>query len=160
MARKNSKSGERYCEIRNSKAQRDYFVDETLEAGLVLQGTEVKSIRAGGAQISESFVRIDRGEAILYHANIQEYAFGNFQNHNPYRPRKLLLHRKEILKWEQAIKAGGLAIIPLKMYFKNGMVKVQLGLCRGKREYDKREDLKEAVDRREMDRAIKAHLHR
>lgn len=160
MARKNSKSSERYREIRNSKAQRDYFVDETLEAGVVLEGTEVKSIRAGGAQISESFVRIDKGVPVLFHANIPEYAFGNFQNHNPYRPRKLLLHQKEILKWEQELKAGGKAIIPLKMYFKNGMVKLQLGLCRGKRDYDKREDLKEAVDRREMDRAIKASLRR
>ncbi|KAF0094612.1 MAG: SsrA-binding protein [Puniceicoccaceae bacterium 5H] len=158
MARKNKKSDERYREIRNSKAYRDFFVDETLEAGLVLTGTEVKSIRAGGAQISESFVRIDKGAPVLYHANIPEYSFANFQNHNPYRPRKLLLNRREILKWEQEMKSGNRAIIPIKMYFKKGMVKVQLGLCRGKKEYDKREDLKEAVDRREMDRAMKAAL--
>lgn len=160
MARKDKKSADRYREVRNSKAQRDYFVDETMEAGLVLTGTEVKSIRAGGAQIADAFVRIERGSAILYHANIPEYSFGNFANHNPYRPRKLLLHDKEIRAWEQAVSVGGKAIVPLRMYFKKGLVKVQIGLCRGKKEYDKRDDLKEQLDRREMDRAMKDALRR
>lgn len=144
--------------MRNSRARRDFFIDETLEAGIVLKGTEVKSIRQGMAQINESFVRIDKGTPILYHAHVAEYAFGTTSNHNPYRPRKLLLNKREIRKWEQAVQSGGRAIIPLRIYFKKGLVKVEIALCRGKKQYDKREDLKKAVDIRETQRTVKHHL--
>ena len=144
--------------MRNSRAYRDFFVDETLEAGVVLTGTEVKSIRQGMGQINEAFVRIDKGIPILYHAHIAEYSFGTSSNHNPYRPRKLLLNKREIRKWEQAIQSGGRTIVPLRMYFKNGLLKVEIGLCRGKKQFDKREDLKKAVDMRETQRTVKHHL--
>ncbi len=144
--------------MRNSRARRDYFIDETLEAGVVLKGTEVKSIRQGMVQINEAFVRIDKGVPILYHAHIAEYAFGNTTNHNPVRPRKLLLSSREIHKWEQAIQSGGRTLVPLRMYFKNGLVKMEVALCRGKKQYDKREDLKKEVDMREAQRTVKHHL--
>ncbi|MEX0332668.1 MAG: SsrA-binding protein SmpB [Puniceicoccaceae bacterium] len=144
--------------MRNSRARRDFFIDETLEAGIVLKGTEVKSIRQGMAQINESFVRIDKGTPILYHAHVAEYAFGTTSNHNPYRPRKLLLNKREIRKWEQAVQSGGRAIIPLRIYFTKGLGKVEVALCRGKKQYDKREDLKKAVDIRETQRTVKHHL--
>lgn len=156
MSRKKNK--ERFKEVRNSRARRDYFIEETLEAGIVLNGTEVKSIRHGTVQINEAFVRIDRGVPILYHAHIAEYAFGVGSNHNPYRPRKLLMHQREIHKWEQAIQSGGRTIVPLRMYFKQGLVKVEIALCQGKKQYDKREDLKKAVDIRETQRMVKHHL--
>ena len=154
MARQKKDAASRYREIRNSRARHDYFIDETVEAGVVLTGTEVKSIRAGQAQINDAFVRFDRGRPTLYHANIAEYSFGNFQNHTPYRPRRLLLNKREIRKWEQELKAGGKTVVPLRIYFKQGLVKVQLGLARGKKLYDKREDLKKKVDKREMERAL------
>lgn len=144
--------------MRNSRARRDFFIDETLEAGIVLKGTEVKSIRQGMAQINESFIRIDKGTPILYHSHVAEYAFGTTSNHNPYRPRKLLLNQREIRKWEQAVQSGGRAIIPLRIYFKKGLVKVEIALCRGKKQYDKREDMKKAVDIRETQRTVKHHL--
>lgn len=144
--------------MRNSRARRDFFIDETLEAGIVLKGTEVKSIRQGMVQINESFVRIDKGVPILYHAHVAEYAFGTTSNHNPYRPRKLLLNSREIRKWEQAVQSGGRTIVPLRMYFKNGLVKVEIALCRGKKQFDKREDLKKEVDLRESQRTVKHHI--
>jgi SsrA-binding protein len=144
--------------VRNARARRDYFVDETLEAGIALRGTEVKSIRKGTVQINDAFVRIDKGTPILYHAHIAEYAFGTSSNHNPYRPRKLLLNKREIRKWEQVIQSGGRTIIPLRMYFKQGLVKVEIALCRGKKQFDKREDLKKAVDLREVQRTVKHHI--
>lgn len=153
-AAKKSKS-DRFKEVRNASAHRDYFVDDSLEAGVALRGTEVKSVRQGLAQINDAFVRIDKECPILYHAHITEYAFGNTANHNPYRPRKLLLHKREIRKWQQAIQSGGRTIIPLRLYFKNGLVKIEIALCRGKKHYDKREDLKEKVDRRETERFLK-----
>jgi SsrA-binding protein len=144
--------------VRNSRARRDFFIDETLEAGVVLTGTEVKSIRQGMVQINEAFVRIDKGAPILYHAHIAEYAFGTTSNHNPYRPRKLLLNSREIRKWEQAIQSGGRTIVPLRMYFKNGLIKVEIALCRGKKQFDKRDDLKKEVDLRESQRMVKHHI--
>lgn len=149
---------ERFKEVRNSSALRDYFVDETLEAGLVLSGTEVKSIRLGVVQINESFVRIDQGVPILYHAHIAPYAFGSSSNHNPYRPRRLLLHQREIRKWEQEIRSGGRAIVPLRLYFKQGLIKVEVALCRGKKQYDKREDLKKKVELREAARDLSTRV--
>ena len=156
MSRK--KTSERFKEVRNSKAKRDFFIDETLEAGIVLRGTEVKSIRQGSAQINDAHVRIDKGTPVLYHAHIKEYNFGTTSNHNPYRPRKLLLNKREIRKWEQAIQSGGRTIIPLRLYFKKGLVKMEIALCRAKKQFDKREDLKKAVDLRETQRTVKHHL--
>lgn len=149
------KRGERYREIRNAKAYRDYFVEEKLEAGIVLTGTEVKAIRMGKAQISDSFARIERGEVILYHAHIEEYAFGSLDNHNPTRPRKLLLKRKQIDRLESDVRQGGKSLIPLRVYFKEGLIKVEIGLGIGKKKYDKRQALKEKEDKREVDRAMK-----
>lgn len=149
------KDKERFKEVRNSSAHRDYFVDDTLEAGLVLKGTEVKSIRQGMVQINDAFVRIDQGTPVLYHVHIAPYAFGNVSNHNPYRPRKLLMSKREIRKWEQAIQSGGRTIVPLRLFFKKGLVKVDVALCRGKKLYDKREDLKEKADLREAERSLR-----
>lgn len=156
MSRK--KKPDRFKEVRNARARRDYFIDETLEAGIALSGTEVKSIRQGTVQINDAFVRIDRGVPILYHAHIAAYVFGTSANHNPYRPRKLLLHKKEIRKFEQAIQSGGRTIIPLRMYFQKGLIKVEIALCRGKKQFDKREDLRKEVDLRETERTVKHHL--
>lgn len=142
----------RFREIRNAKALHDYFVEEKYEAGIVLTGTEVKAIRAGLAQISDSFVRLDGGVPILYHAHISEYAYGSFANHNPYNPRRLLLHKREIRKIQQAVQSGGYTIVPLRMYMKQALVKVEIAVARGKKLFDKREDLKKAIAKRELGR--------
>jgi SsrA-binding protein len=149
------KDAKRYTEIRNSKALRDYFVDERFEAGIQLKGTEVKSIRAGKAQISDAFARVEKGEVWLYGAHIEQYAFGNIYNHDAKRIRKLLLHRRHIQKIELALKAGGRALVPLRMYFKQALVKVEVALCTGKKLFDRREDLKKKAALREIDREIK-----
>ncbi len=146
---------ERYREIRNAKVRRDFFVEDSLETGIVLTGTEVKSIRSGRAQISDAFIRIDKGEAFLYHAHIEEYLFGNLNNHIPYRPRKLILHKKEIQKLEVALQDGGRTLIPLRLYFKKGLIKVQIALCKGKKLYDKREDLKKKAILRDTERIMR-----
>lgn len=155
MSAQKKKQPERFKEIRNAKARREYFVEETLEAGIVLTGTEVKSIRDGQAQINEAFVRIDQGKPTLYHAHIAEYSHGTDNNHNPYRPRRLLLKQKEIDNWAMQVKSGGRTMIPLRIYFKKALVKVEVALVQGKKNYDKREDLKKAAAKREMDRATK-----
>ncbi len=149
------KDTKRYTEIRNSKALRDYFVDERFEAGIQLKGTEVKSIRAGKAQISDAFARVEKGEVWLYGAHIEQYAFGNIYNHDAKRIRKLLLHRRHIQKIELALNAGGRALVPLRMYFRQALVKVEVALCTGKKLFDRREDLKKRVAQREIDREIK-----
>jgi SsrA-binding protein len=149
------KDSNRYTEIRNSKALRDYFVDERFEAGIQLRGTEVKSIRAGKAQISDAFGRMEKGELWLYNAHIEQYAFGNIHNHDARRIRKLLLHRRHIEKIAHALQTGGRALVPLRMYFKDALVKVELGLCTGKKLHDRREDLKKKVQDREIDQAMK-----
>ena len=156
MAKKND--SKRYKEVRNSRARHEYFVEDTLECGIVLTGTEVKSLRAGQAQISDAFVRFNKSVPMLFHAHIAEYAFGNFANHKPARPRKLLLNKREIIKWEHAVQAGGRTVIPLRMYFKKGLVKLEIGLCKGKKQYDKREDLRRKDDLRETQRMVKHHL--
>ncbi len=153
-AKKKSSAGAK--EFRNSKVFRDFFVEETFEAGIVLTGTEVKSIRAGRVQLNDAFCRVEKNSVFLYHVHISEYEFGNINNHNPYRPRKLLLHKKQIEKIEFEVSAGGKAIIPTRIYFKGGLVKVEIGICKGKKLYDKREDLKRKADEMEMRRAIKA----
>lgn len=150
-----SKQQERNKEIRNTKVHHNYFVTETYEAGIVLRGTEVKSVRLGKAQIAESFARIEKGEVFLYNAHISEYAFGNLNNHNPVRPRKLLLNRREIHKILGSIESGGKTLIPTRMYLKHGLVKVELGVCTGKKLHDKRETLKRKIDMREAERAMK-----
>ncbi|HWL17747.1 MAG TPA: SsrA-binding protein SmpB [Opitutus sp.] len=150
------KDAARYTEIRNAKALRDYFVDERFEAGIQLRGTEVKSIRAGRAQINDAFGRVEKGEVWLHGAHIEQYAFGNIHNHDAKRIRKLLLHRHHIRKIQQALDSGGRALVPLRMYFKDALVKVEVALCTGKKLFDKRETLKKKVELRDVDRAMKS----
>lgn len=154
MAKKN-KGKERLTEIRNAKAFRNYEIGEKFEAGIALRGTEVKSIRNNKAQINEAFCRVENNEVFLYHAHVAEYDFGNLNNHNPRRPRKLLLKRREINRIRGALEAQGKALIPLRLYLKHGLVKVEIALCVGKKLYDKRHDLKKKVQMREIERAIK-----
>src|SRR5690606_36555519 len=116
-----TKSDDRFKEVRNAKALRDYFVDERFEAGIALKGTEVKSIRAGRAQINDAFGRMERGELWLHNAHIEQYAFGNIYNHDAKRTRKLLLHRHQLRKVAQALEAGGRALVPLRLYFKGAL---------------------------------------
>ncbi len=149
------KDAKRYTEIRNSKALRDYSVDEKFEAGIQLKGTEVKSIRAGKAQINDAFARVEKGEIWLHNAHIEAYAFGNIYNHDAKRIRKLLLHRRHIDKISHALAAGGKALVPLRMYFKGALVKVEVALATGKKNFDRRDDLKKRVQLREVDQAIK-----
>lgn len=149
------KDAARYTEIRNSKALRDYFVDERFEAGIQLRGTEVKSIRAGKAQITDAFGRIERGEVWLHNAHIEQYAFGSIFNHETKRTRKLLLHRHQVRKIQQALEAGGRALVPLRMYFKEALVKVEVALCTGKKIFDKRDDLKNKAEMREVSKVLK-----
>ena len=144
-------------EVRNSKAFRDYEVGQRFEAGIQLMGTEVKSIRTGRAQISDSFCRVEKDEVWMYGAHIEPYAFGNLANHDSKRVRKLFLHRGDIRKAELALNAGGKALVPLRMYFKGSLVKVEVALCTGKKLFDKREDLKKKVQMREVNRALRSH---
>ena len=145
----------RYTEFRNAKALRDYAVDERFEAGIELKGTEVKAIRAGKAQISDAFGRIEKGEVWLHGAHIEQYSFGNIHNHDAKRIRKLLLHRRDIDKIAHALAAGGRALVPLRMYFKEALVKVEVALATGKKLHDKRDTLKQKVADREVDKAMK-----
>jgi len=151
------KEKERFSEIRNNKAFRNYHVGEKYEAGIKLQGTEIKSIRDGQAQINEAFVRIDRDVPVLYHAHIAEYSHGTDNNHNPVRPRKLLLHKREILRLKTAVEAKGHSIIPTRMYLKKGLLKVEIAVCQGKKLFDKREDLKAKTIKRETERALRRY---
>ncbi len=145
---------DRVREIRNAKVRHHYFVGDTYEAGIQLKGTEIKSIRLGKAQINESFVRFDKGAPYVYQAHIEEYAFGNIHNHNPVRPRKLLLHARENERIRHAMEADGMAVIPTRIYFKGGLIKIEIALCKGKKLYDKREDVKKKEAQRETDRAM------
>ncbi len=149
------KDSVRFTEIRNSKALRDYTVDERFEAGIQLRGTEVKSIRNGRAQINDSFGRVEKGEVWLHNAHIEQYAFGNIYNHDAKRVRKLLLHARDIRKIQLALEAEGRALVPLRMYFKAALVKVEVALCTGKKMYDRRDDLKKRAEMREVDQAMK-----
>jgi len=137
--------------LNNPKARRDYHILETFEAGIVLRGTEVKALRAGKGQLSDSFARVEKDEVWLYNAHIDEYSFGNQQNHQPKAPRKLLLHKSEIRKLFGLAAVKGNALVPLACYWKNGKVKVLLAVGKGKQLFDKREDLK----RRDADRELK-----
>ena len=139
----------------NKKAYHDFFVDETFEAGISLTGTEVKSLRMGHGSIKEAFIRIENAEVILYGFHISPYEKGNIFNRDPKRPRKLLLHKREILKLLGKVKEKGHTIVPLKVYFKGSIVKVEIALCRGKKLYDKRHDIAEKDQKREAMRDFK-----
>lgn len=140
---------------RNKRARHDYEILETWEAGLMLSGTEVKSLRDGRAQITDAYAVVKDGELWLLNAHIAPYAQGNIWNHDPLRTRKLLLHRKEILKLIGQVERKGLTLVALELYFKRGRAKVRIGLARGKKLHDKRADLKERDDMRDMQRALK-----
>lgn len=149
--------GEGKVIAQNKKAGFDYFIEETIEAGIVLQGTEIKSARNGKVQLKESFVRIRNGEAWISNMHISPYEQGNQFNHDPTRSRKLLLHKKQIRDLEAHSKVQGSAIIPLKLYLKDGFAKILLGVGKGKKNYDKREDLKKKDAKRQIDRAMKEY---
>ncbi len=148
------KSGETNI-AQNKKAYHDYFVDDTLEAGISLFGTEVKSLREGRVNLKDSYVSVKTGEAFLIGAHISPYEKGNIFNRDPLRERKLLLHKREINKLIGLTAQQGFTLIPLKMYFKGSYVKVLLGICRGKKNYDKRNSIAERDSKRRIDRAMK-----
>ena len=139
----------------NKKAYHDYFVDEKIEAGLVLHGTEVKSLRVGKCSIKESFIRIENGEMFVYGMHISPYEKGNIFNKDPLRVKKLLLHKSEINKLTGKIKEKGFTIVPLQVYFKDGKAKMEIGLCRGKKLYDKRQDIAKKDMKREAEKEFK-----
>ena len=140
----------------NKKAGHDFFFEKTLEAGLVLTGTEIKSVRAGGVNLRDSFAKVDKGEVWVFGMNISPYEQGNRYNTDPLRPKKLLLHKSEILKLGQAVSQDGLSLIPVKVYLNTkGLVKMELAVAKGKKLYDKRADLAQRDAKRRMDRAIK-----
>jgi SsrA-binding protein len=144
--------------VKNSNARRDFHILETFEAGIVLRGTEVKSLRAGRGQIRDAFARVEKDEVFLYNVHIDEYAQGNRQNHDPKAVRKLLLHKNEIRKLFGLSSVKGHTLVPLAFYWKNGKVKVALAVGRSKAEYDKREDLKQRESDRELKRAMAQRL--
>jgi SsrA-binding protein len=141
----------------NKKARRDYFIVETLEAGVVLTGTEVKSLRDGKASLAEAYVRVEEGEAFLVGAHIPEYSHGNRENHEPTRRRKLLLHRKEIDRLLSKVQEKGLTVIPLRLYWRRGRAKLEIALGRGKKQYDQRQDVAKREAQREIDRTLARH---
>jgi SsrA-binding protein len=139
----------------NRKAFHDYFIEETVEAGIALQGTEVKSLRLGLANLTDSYAIVKNEEMFLLNANISPYTHGNIMNHEPLRTRKLLLHKEEIRKITWKVSQKGFTLIPLKIYFVRGKAKVLIGLAKGKKAYDKRETIKEKESKREVERAVK-----
>jgi len=154
VAPKLPSADDRKSVARNPKATHDYHVLETWEAGVVLTGTEVKSLRSGKASIKEAYARVSRGEVFLEGMNITPYEQGNRYNHDPVRSRKLLLHRREIDRIVGAVERQGLTLVPLELYFKKGRAKVALALGKGKKQHDKREDLKRRIAERETARAV------
>jgi len=144
--------------LTNSRARRDYHILETFEAGIVLHGTEVKALRAGRGQIRDAYAAVTQDEVWLHNSHIDEYEFGNRENHAPKAPRKLLLHRSEIRKLFGLASVKGNALVPLAFYWKNRKVKVLLGVGKGKAEFDKRDDLREREADREVKRATMKHL--
>jgi SsrA-binding protein len=150
-------SGQEKTVCVNRRARHDYFIEETYEAGLVLTGSEVKSLREGKANLKDSYGRILKGEAFLLNAHISPYSAANQFNHEPTRTRKLLLRKQEIRRLTGRVQVRGLTLIPLKLYFKNGRAKVELALAKGKKFYDKREVLKQKDARREVERSLKSH---
>jgi SsrA-binding protein len=150
-----SGTGHKYITL-NRRARHDYFIDETFEAGIVLQGTEVKSLREGKVNLRESFARILNDEVFLIGCHISPYSHGHFTNHDPLRDRKLLLHKKEIQKLIGKTAERGYTLVPLSMYFKKGRAKVEIGLAKGKKLYDKREAIKKRDLERELDQKFKS----
>lgn len=148
--------GEGKVVAQNKKANHDFFIEETMEAGIVLQGTEIKSVRKGKVQLKEAFVRIRNNEAWISNMHISTYEQGNRFNHEPLRSRKLLLHKKQINELIGLSKQDGFSIIPIKMYLKDGFAKVLIGLGKGKKNYDKRDDLKKKEAKRDIERAFKS----
>ena len=143
----------------NRRARHDYTIEDTYEAGLVLTGTEVKSLREGRASLVDGYAFVDGGEAWLDAVHIPEYLDGTWNNHAPRRKRKLLLHKAQILKIENKVKQGGYTIVPLQIYFNDGRAKVEIAVAKGKREYDKRQALRERQDKREAERAMSSRRH-
>lgn len=139
----------------NRKARHDYFIEETMEAGLALVGTEVKSIRGGKCNLKDSYADIENGEILIKQMHVSPYEQGNIFNVDPMRTRKLLLHKEEIFRLQGLVQRDGYTLIPLSLYLKNGRVKVALGVCKGKKNYDKRNSMLEKAAKRDMDRAIK-----
>ena len=139
----------------NKKAYHDYFIEEKYEAGVCLHGTEVKSLRMGKCSIKEAYVRIEKGEMFVYGMHIAPYEKGNIFNRDPLRPKKLLLHKREILKLEQGMQAKGYTLVPLQVYFKDSRAKVEIGLAKGKKLYDKRQDIAKKDAKREMARELR-----
>jgi SsrA-binding protein len=142
--------------VTNRQARRDYAILESIEAGIELKGTEVKSLRGRLANLKESFARIEKEEVILYNFHISPYEFGNIHNVDPMRPRKLLLHKNQILRLYAKIHTRNLTLIPLKVYFQKGFAKVELAVAKGKKKYDKREAIKRREAKREIDRALRS----
>ncbi|MGI6604701.1 MAG: SsrA-binding protein SmpB [Firmicutes bacterium] len=153
---KEKKGPSRRLVTENRKARHDYHILETYEAGLALIGTEVKSLREGKANLQDSFARVENGEVILYNMHISPYQKGGYVNHEPKRPRKLLLHKREITRLEQSVRQKGLTMVPLSVYFNDrGLAKVSLALAQGKKLYDKREDVARREAQRDVERAFK-----
>ncbi|WP_203135548.1 SsrA-binding protein SmpB [Microbacterium sp. JZ31] len=139
----------------NRRARHEYTIEKTYEAGLVLTGTEVKSLRQGRANLSDGYAYINGGEAFLDAVHIPEYSQGSWTNHSSKRIRKLLLNKDEIVKLSHAVSAGGYTLVPLRLYFLNGRAKIEIGVAKGKKEYDKRQTLRERQDKREAERAMR-----
>ena len=139
----------------NRKARHDYFIDDEYEAGMVLVGTEVKSLRLGRINLKDSYAKIKNGEVFVHQMHIGQYPFAHYDNHDPLRPRKLLLHNHEIKKLIGKVQEKGYSLIPVRVYFKNGKVKMSLALARGKRKYDKRESIRTRDEKRDMQRSLK-----
>ena len=142
----------------NKKAYHDYFIDEKYEAGLVLHGTEVKSLRLGKCSVKEAFVRIENSEVWIYGMHISPYEKGNIFNRDPLRPKKLLMHKDEIRKLTGKISEKGFTIVPLQVYFSNGRAKIEIGLAKGKKLYDKRQDIAKKDQKREAEKELKVRL--
>ncbi|MCU1528371.1 MAG: SsrA-binding protein [Frondihabitans sp.] len=140
----------------NRRARFDYLIDDTYEAGIVLTGTEVKALRQGRASLVDGYAFVDAGEIWLDAVHIPEYTEGTWNNHSPRRKRKLLLHKEQIIKISHKTKEGGFTLVPMRIYFSDGRAKVELAVAKGKKEYDKRQTLRERTDRREADRAMSA----
>jgi SsrA-binding protein len=141
----------------NRKARHDYFIEDKFEAGLVLKGTEVKSLRSGRANLKDAYAKIKKGEAYIHQMHISPYKFAYYDNHNPLRVRKLLLHSYEIRKLTTKLNERGYALVPLRLYFREGKVKVMLGLAKGKRQYDKRQTIRNRDEKRDLARQRKEY---
>ena len=144
----------------NKKAFHDYFIEDTYEAGISLVGTEVKSLRMGKCSVKESFIRVEKGEVYIYGMHISPYEHGNIFNKDPVRPRRLLMHKREIMKLNSRIMQDGVALVPLSLYFKDSRVKLELGLCKGKKLHDKRDSEADRQSKRDIDRIMKERNYR